>query len=241
MSGRRVSPNGPPGIALFFFVAFAAIIMGAGYLGKLSPIYLPLPLLDLKQSNHWGLDWRLAQLASDQHLCRATLTSAQIKASPVPDRTPQPGCGWSNAVAIRTIADANMNIDEVSCPMAAALALWMTHVVQPAAREYLGHQVVAIRHLGAYACRNINGSPQWRQSKSQHAAANALDIAGFMLADGRTITISKDWQSPSGFAPFLKRIHSGACRYFRVVLGPDYNAAHRDHFHLDRGAFRTCR
>jgi hypothetical protein len=25
-----------------------------------------------------------------------------------------------------------------------------------------------------------------------------------------------------------------------VVLGPDYNAAHNNHFHLDRGLFWRC-
>jgi len=36
-------------------------------------------------------------------------------------------------------------------------------------------------------------------------------------------------------------VRDGACRFFDVVLGPDYNDAHRDHFHLDMGAYRACR
>ena len=42
-------------------------------------------------------------------------------------------------------------------------------------------------------------------------------------------------------ADFLRQVRDGACHGFSVVLGPDYNAAHRDHFHLDRGHYRVCR
>ncbi|MGI9478102.1 MAG: extensin family protein, partial [Hyphomicrobiaceae bacterium] len=31
-----------------------------------------------------------------------------------------------------------------------------------------------------------------------------------------------------------------ACHYFRVALSPAFNAAHRDHFHFDRGILWTC-
>jgi hypothetical protein len=32
---------------------------------------------------------------------------------------------------------------------------------------------------------------------------------------------------------FLRRVHTGACRYFATVLGPEANDAHRNHFHVD--------
>ena len=31
-------------------------------------------------------------------------------------------------------------------------------------------------------------------------------------------------------------LRDGACGLFATVLSPDYNAAHRDHFHLDQAA-----
>ncbi|HSR82421.1 MAG TPA: extensin family protein, partial [Hyphomicrobiaceae bacterium] len=34
-------------------------------------------------------------------------------------------------------------------------------------------------------------------------------------------------------AQFLRRLHRSACDVFGTVLGPEANAAHRDHFHLD--------
>ncbi len=81
----------------------------------------------------------------------------------------------------------------------------------------------------------------WRHVRSQHAYANAADIAGFTLADGRHIDILTHWGAGTAEGRFLRQAHAAACRYFRAVLGPAYNAAHRDHFHLDRGPFSSCR
>jgi hypothetical protein len=91
------------------------------------------------------------------------------------------------------------------------------------------------------ATRNIIGNALWKQWRSQHATANAVDIGAFTLADGRRIAVARHWQGDGPEARFLKAAHGRACRYFRVVLGPEYNAAHRDHFHLDRGPFSRCK
>jgi hypothetical protein len=80
-----------------------------------------------------------------------------------------------------------------------------------------------------------------RQWRSQHATANAIDVAAFTLEDGRKISVRRNWHGNSPESRFLRSVHDGACRYFRVTLGPAYNAAHADHFHLDRGIFWTCR
>jgi len=37
----------------------------------------------------------------------------------------------------------------------------------------------------------------------------------------------------SAEAQFLRRLHRSACDVFGTVLGPEANAAHHDHFHLD--------
>ena len=66
-------------------------------------------------------------------------------------------------------------------------------------------------------------------------------VAGFTLADGRKITVLKNWRDDGVDGQFLRAIHARACRYFRVVLGPNYNELHRDHFHVDRGILSTCR
>ncbi len=76
---------------------------------------------------------------------------------------------------------------------------------------------------------------------AEHASANALDISGFRLVDGRRIRLATDWAGESADGRFLRRVRDGACASFNAVLGPDYNAAHRDHFHLDMGLWKVCR
>jgi hypothetical protein len=79
---------------------------------------------------------------------------------------------------------------------------------------------------------------------SQHSYARAIDIAGFVLMDGRRITVARDWQGDGEKAGFLREVRDGACGLFSTTLSPDYNPAHRDHLHLDeqpRGGWRACR
>jgi len=131
-----------------------------------------------------------------------------------------------------------------SCPVAAAIRLWEWHVVQPAALRLLGQPVRTVMHFGAYSCRRMYGRDTG--AFSEHATADAIDIAGFVLDDGRRITVAADWNGEGKDAAFLRAVRDGACGLFSTVLSPDYNAAHRDHLHLDqaeRGAtgWRACR
>ena len=68
---------------------------------------------------------------------------------------------------------------------------------------------------------------------SEHATANAYDIAGFKLADGRMVTLKQGWNGSAG--TFLRDLRLSACLLFNMVLSPDYNADHADHFHFDMG------
>lgn len=77
--------------------------------------------------------------------------------------------------------------------------------------------------------------------RSQHATANAIDIASFRLADGREISVARHWGGDDPAGRFLAAAHEAACGRFASVLGPDYNAAHADHFHLEMGGFGLCR
>ena len=218
----------------------AAIAAGAWFGFRLPRVSDVWPI-DLGRPGGWLVDRQIADLRFDPELCQRVLTAPAIEAKAVADATPKPGCGWSNAVVIAAAGGARMEINPATCELAAALALWMTHVVQPTAVEVLGSKVASIEHLGSFACRNIRGSPSSAHHPSQHASANALDIAGFRLADGRRVRISASWGRPGPEAQFLAAIRKEGCRYFRVAIGPDYNAAHKDHFHLDRGRWRACR
>jgi hypothetical protein len=118
----------------------------------------------------------------------------------------------------------------LNCPMTAAVDAWLARTVQPAAIAWFGVPVVEIKQISAYACRTKNN--QRGASLSEHAFGNALDIAGFRLANGRTITVKGDWNSDVYARSFLREVFAGACQQFKTVLGPgvDY---HDDHFHLD--------
>ena len=94
----------------------------------------------------------------------------------------------------------------LECPAAVALALWERHSVQPLARRLLGAPVARIDHVGSFACRNIGGEAGGR--RSEHASANALDVAGFVLANGRTIRVARDWGADNPRGRFLREVHA---------------------------------
>ena len=76
---------------------------------------------------------------------------------------------------------------------------------------------------------------------SEHAMANAFDISGLRLEDGRMISILKAWDGNGYDAEFLHDVRNGLCDYFNLTLSPDYNIDHADHFHVDMGRVRSCR
>ena len=199
--------------------------------------------------------YKLDRAAGDPVTCQAALAQADMRLAPVADRITGDHCGFTDAVRIQRTSVAVGSDFTLSCRAALSLAMWERHVLQQAAQANLGARVVRIEHLGSYACRNIYGEQGRR--RSQHATADALDVAGFVLDDGRRIRVLGDWGSKqgdvaaissssaspaaSGEARFLRALHDGACDYFDVVLGPDYNRAHADHFHFDKGSVRVCR
>ena len=209
--------------------------------GLLPQRWHPLPPLDLAEPNPWFLDWRLSMLRIDADACGQVLRAPWIEATQVADAPITQGCGWMNGVRLNAAGGARLSVDRITCEVAAGLALWLAHDVQPRAQEIFGAKVASVQHLGSYACRNIKGDADGTGMRSEHARANALDIAGFTLTSGKQISVARHWAGDGPEARFLRAVHAGACRTFRVALGPDYNAAHRDHFHYDRGLFTRCR
>jgi hypothetical protein len=53
--------------------------------------------------------------------------------------------------------------------------------------------------------------------------------------------VLRDFRSKGAKGVFLREIRGRACDLFDVTLGPDYNADHANHFHLDVGGQRACR
>ena len=121
---------------------------------------------------------------------------------------------------------------------------WVQTAVLPAARHYFGVDVVELQVAASYSCRPRNGIAGG--PLSEHGHANALDISGFVLADGRRVSVLTGWSGNVAERAFLRAVHKGACRTFTTVLGPNADAYHRDHFHLDlarhgrSGRVRIC-
>jgi hypothetical protein len=161
-----------------------------------------------------------------------------VKYSRLPPREGPGECGFADGVTLsrggaRTIALVPAPVG-TSCAIAASLTLWEWEIVQPAALRHFGRPVTRSDHYGSYSCRRISGraSSGW----SEHATADAIDIAGFRLADGTRITVARDWTAQGAKAAFLHDVRDGACRLFATTLSPDYNAAHADHLHFDQAA-----
>ena len=212
------------------------------------PEDVPWTALDLAQPIGAFTGRKLAGLSEDGPRCRALLTRAGVRYTALPARRATPQCGYDHAVRLApggALAIGYRPADvATNCAVTAALALWEWHVVQPAARRHFGRAVASIDHFGSYNCRRVYGREvgDW----SEHARANAIDIAGFTLAGGRRIGVARDWGRGGPEALFLEEVRDGACRLFSTVLSPDYNIAHRDHLHLDmapRGSWgwRACR
>lgn len=197
----------------------------------------PWATLSIAEQPNFLTRHKLARLSDDPAQCMQVLATASIEYESMPDEVTGDACGYANAVRIsRTSATVETQF-ALTCRTAVSLALWEHHVLQPAAREHYGVPVTKLEHFGSYSCRNVYGRPN--ATRSRHATAEALDVAGFQLGNGERIRIVNDWDNEH--SAFLRTVRDGACRFFDGVLSPDYNAAHRDHFHLDRGRYRICR
>ncbi len=182
---------------------------------------------------------QMQHLLHDRQACLAALDHASgLAYTRIADEPLGDGCGFTNVVR-----DTRMPIDlnttpVATCALSAALYWWQRDL-QSIARARLHSEIVRIDQDGIYACRNIDSAAIG--PRSEHATANAIDVEAFEIADGRRITVAKDWGKPTDEGRFLRAAHDSACGVFAEVLGPDYNKLHATHFHLDEAAWTICR
>ena len=166
--------------------------------------------------------------------CLRKLGDAGAQFTPLPDRYLDQGCTNLGTVQMYALAGDNgrldvSNLGPVTCPVSTAFAAWARFGVDRAARAVFGTPLASIQTMGSYSCRNVAGSSR----RSGHASAAAIDVGGFTLADGRRISVQNGWDGDARERQFLRLVQQSACRRFGTVLGPDYNAAHRDHLHVE--------
>lgn len=226
---------------LMLTLLLAVGTVGGFWFGLIPQRYSPFSPISLEGQPGFFLDAKLSSLRFDPGLCQSVLKEPHIDAVAVPNQPFKNGCGWENAVKFTTAGGASIAASPLTCEMAAAVTLWVEHEAQPLAKEMFGVGIKALGDFGTFDCRNIVGNPFWKGVRSQHASANAIDISGFTLEDGKQISILRDWSGKGKEAAFLREAHRRACKYFRVTLGPEFNPAHKDHFHFDRGLLWTCK
>jgi len=125
----------------------------------------------------------------------------------------------------------------MSCALADRVDRFLEEAVEPLARRHLGTAVTRMDNFGAYSCRReVGQAGRW----SEHAAGRAIDVSGFLTADGGRVSIEHDWSRPGPKREFLHAVASRACDYFNVVLSPDSDRYHYNHLHLDIGPWRLC-
>jgi len=129
----------------------------------------------------------------------------------------------------------------MDCSLALSLARAASHLRR--------RDVIEFVDIGVYNYRCIGGGtpPDCPNGISQHAYAKGIDIAGFTTIDGQYYSVNDDWViDPDGESTCSTTtdndkdtfLHDLICdlksdRVWNIVLTPNYNTAHRNHFHVD--------
>lgn len=216
------------------FSLLSLVLVGCGAVPKSRKEMRPRPAASSNQPDF------TSSVTAQQ--CATTLGKTGARFSALPDKFYGAGCSTLNSVRLDEVSGDKgglgvTNLGVVSCPLANSFAGWARFGVDRAARQILGSPLVRVETMGSYSCRNVAGT----RRLSAHSRAEAIDIAAFVLADGRRISVLNGWNASKKEREFLRTVHGSACKRFGTVLGPEYNAAHRDHFHLELGNGSFCR
>lgn len=218
-----------------------AIIAGAAVMGYrwLPSYYNPFVPLNLDDPPGKITQFKLRRLTPEA--CTRLLSEANqkrlIQTQPMANSAGD--CPLSDVVRVRNFGPVTLSSSFIaSCPLALSSALFIQQQARPLTKTMMGSELARVEHLGSFACRNIYHRPDAR--RSEHATADALDISGFQLADGQKVTLLAGWRNEKT-QPWLRALLSASCDYYGNGLGPEYNAAHANHFHLGMRGFGLCR
>ncbi len=232
---RRRSP------AVFILLTGIGVLIFIGINQTVPSQHLPWRKLDIEAPTGLSTHAQMLRLSlSSSQTCMkiadGAVTFSSARAEPKSERDV---CGYTIARDVLGSDDGLLARQTVmQCPLAIGAYIW-TREIDRLARKHLKSPLKTILHFGSYSCRRQNGnsSGEW----SEHAFANAWDVSGFELEDGTRISVLDHWSKGSrAERKFLRGVREQACRIFRVTLSPDYNAAHKNHFHVDMGPWATC-
>lgn len=115
------------------------------------------------------------------------------------------------------------------------------------ARVVERHDIVEVEYLSMFRQKGVG----WVKKGKRHPSGRAIDVSSLKRKDGKVFSVAYDWHGRVGQktcgegaakptkdtegAQFLREI---ACELddggaFNLVLTPNYDAGHRDHFHLE--------
>lgn len=216
-------------------IVIAATVVGYRWLPSHYNPFAPLTLDDPPGTLTQFKLRRLSSAQCEQLLAQAN-TRQMIRTQPVKESGGE--CPLSGVVRVRDFGPVALSSSFLaSCPLALSSALFINQQALPLTRTLMGSSLAKIDHLGSFACRNIYHRADAR--RSEHATAQALDISGFVLENGQQVSVLRGWQN-ARTAPWLRALLSASCGYFGNALGPEYNAAHANHFHLGMRGFGYC-
>ncbi|MEL7232034.1 MAG: extensin family protein [Pseudomonadota bacterium] len=221
-------------------IAMTAFVASLGYAfyRYLPTQHNPFKPLELTDPIGMATYGKLTDFKYEPEVCKAALDRAGVEVAILQPDDPGGRCSLGETLTLkRSLTPYSAAPLRMTCHQIAALHIWERHIARPLAEELFDSPLRQIRTYGSFSCRNIAGTSR----RSQHSYANAIDIAGFVLEDGTEISVLDHWREDSDKGRYLTEVHAGACRLFSVTLGPDYNAAHADHFHFDMGSAETCR
>ncbi|UUV05951.1 extensin family protein [Ruegeria sp. YS9] len=234
--------------SFLFRLAVVVILLGGGVWWVLAHPETPIPshwnpLRDLKVTAPITpvTKVQLNRALASEARCRAALEDAGVQFEAMEDLIVDQNCGIAGRGRLTKLVTSRIEDVETSCATALRLTMWEHHVVQPAARDLFGADISRLRHIGSYNCRRIRTVQGQNSGWSSHARADSIDIVGVDTVDGRTLTLLSNWQGSGPEGAFFRLIWRGACGWFRVVLGPDFNRLHADHFHLQGPGWGYCR
>lgn len=189
-----------------------------------------------------GPDFNTAEVTAEPSACNERLTKIAT-ADPMPRLIGPGACGGGDIVRLDAIllGDAKRvtlkPAPYLRCPMAEQLALWVREEAAPRA-DTLGAALTAVETYDDFECRGRNR--QTGGKLSEHGKANAIDVRGLTLADGRFIALTDVNVSKE----LRTSLRDSACARFTTVLGPGSDSHHDEHIHLDllerRNGYRIC-
>lgn len=175
--------------------------------------------------------------------CQLRVADKIAVIEPLPSLAGPGDCGATDVVRLEAIIQSDKSRVTLSppatmrCTMAEALANWVREDLT-ATTAQLGAAPRMLDNYASYDCRGRNRVAGARIS--QHGLANAIDVRGVHLANGRFASFTDRKLDRA----FREAVRKSICERFTTVLGPGSDGHHEDHIHMDlaerRGGYRLC-